>query len=143
MERGWRHAPRARRPLENEKAGVHDGHRLPWFRAQTDSPTVLRILLTLPPRKMRAMIATIAMRARISAYSARPWPSSSRRNDEIRAVRNDIRRDTSFPHELPGRTEGRATLRTPVSGVNTPNPPIRPGGVEWRQGPESKRPPAG
>ena len=30
------------------------------------------------PRKMRATIATIAMSARISAYSARPWPSSSR-----------------------------------------------------------------
>src|SRR5688572_8172212 len=29
---------------------------------------------------MRAMIATIAMSARISAYSARPWPSSSRRS---------------------------------------------------------------
>ena len=33
---------------------------------------------TWPPRKIRATIATMAMRARISAYSARPWPSSSR-----------------------------------------------------------------
>src|SRR4029079_1943499 len=40
---------------------------------------------TWPPRKIRAMIATIAIRARISAYSARPWPSSSLRKDEIRA----------------------------------------------------------
>src|SRR5262245_41889474 len=35
---------------------------------------------------MRAMIAMIAMRARISAYSARPWPSSSRLMDEMRAL---------------------------------------------------------
>ena len=48
---------------------------------------MLRIVLTWPPRKMRAMIATIAMRARISAYSARPWPSSSWRKDEIRAMK--------------------------------------------------------
>src|SRR5688572_5727784 len=43
-----------------------------------------------PPRKSRATIATMAMRARISAYSARPWPSSSRRNEAIRAVSNDM-----------------------------------------------------
>src|SRR6476620_9705844 len=45
---------------------------------------------TWPPRKIRAMIAMIAMRARISAYSARPWPSSSFLKDEIRALKNCI-----------------------------------------------------
>src|ERR1035437_821356 len=40
---------------------------------------VLRTLLTWPPRKTRATMARIAMRARMSAYSARPWPCWSRR----------------------------------------------------------------
>ena len=35
-----------------------------------DWPTVLRIVLTWPPRKMSATIATMAINARISAYSA-------------------------------------------------------------------------
>jgi hypothetical protein len=33
---------------------------------------VLRIVLIWPPRKMRATMATMAMRARIRAYSAEP-----------------------------------------------------------------------
>src|SRR5687768_17440922 len=56
------------------------------FVDQIDLPTWLRMLLTWPPRKIRAMIATIAIRARISAYSARPWPSSSRRSE----ARNEV-----------------------------------------------------
>ena len=39
-------------------------------------PTLLMIVETWPPRKIRATIAMIAMRARIKAYSASPWPSS-------------------------------------------------------------------
>src|SRR6478752_2299038 len=48
------------------------------------------MVLTWPPRKMRATIATIAIRARISAYSARPWPSWSRRKNEMRASMWDM-----------------------------------------------------
>src|SRR5450759_2417819 len=50
--------------------------------SQTDFPTVLRILLTWLPRKIRATMATIAISARMSAYSASPWPSSSRAKSE-------------------------------------------------------------
>jgi hypothetical protein len=53
---------------------------------ETLEPTVLRMELTWLPRKMRAMIATIAMRARMSAYSASPWPSSSRRSEARKLV---------------------------------------------------------
>src|SRR6266436_3824353 len=68
---------------------------------------------TWPPRKMRATIAMIAMSARISAYSARPWPSSSRRNDAIRALSLDIMFTVHLPSEKlpetargPGHTTG-------------------------------------
>src|SRR4051812_30875585 len=44
-----------------------------------------------PPRKIRATIATIAMSARISAYSARPWPSSSCDMREMSALTNDMK----------------------------------------------------
>jgi hypothetical protein len=47
---------------------------------------LLRIVLTCPPRKIRATIATMAMRARISLYSASPWPSSSRRREARKVV---------------------------------------------------------
>ena len=69
-----------RRPGRRRSRPTPSG--LTCCRPQTDLPTVLRILLTWPPRKMRATIATMAIRARISAYSARPWPSSSRSNSE-------------------------------------------------------------
>ena len=45
----------------------------------TDSsvlPTMLSLSLIWVPRKSSATMATIAMSARMSAYSARPWPSS-------------------------------------------------------------------
>src|SRR4051812_10053106 len=45
--------------------------------------------LTWLPRKMRATMATMAMSARISAYSARPWPSSSRATSK-RVIRSTI-----------------------------------------------------
>src|SRR3954471_22246915 len=75
---------------------------------------------------MRAMIAMIAMRARIRAYSARPWPSSSRLRDEIRALKNDMLGFTSFRDELLGgkTPEGRATLRSSPSGVKRIKCPI-------------------
>src|SRR3989304_1150139 len=37
-----------------------------------------RIELICVPRKSRAVMATMAISARMRAYSARPWPSSSR-----------------------------------------------------------------
>ena len=43
-------------------------------------PTTLNLSLIWLPRKMRARIATMAMRARISAYSANPWPASELRD---------------------------------------------------------------
>src|SRR5439155_1396168 len=56
---------------------------------------------------MRATIAMIAMSARISAYSARPWPSSSRRNDAIRAFSLDIMCAVHLPSEkLPETARG-------------------------------------
>ena len=58
--------------------------------------------LTWVPRKIRAMIATIAMSARIRAYSARPWPSSSLRMDEMSAMKLGHWWFTSFPRDLPG-----------------------------------------
>src|SRR5512143_1421069 len=88
-------------PRAAKRAGSGRGPEVRVIGAQMESPTVLRIVLTWPPRKISAMIATIAMRARISAYSARPWPSSSRRMKLMRAL--NIVVGTSFPWELPGR----------------------------------------
>ena len=47
-------------------------------RCQMLVPTLLMMVLICPPRKITAAITTIAMRARMRAYSARPCPSSSR-----------------------------------------------------------------
>ena len=71
-----------------DRCPLADGSGLDRFGSayQTERPTVLRIVLTWLPRKMSAMMAMIAMSARIRAYSARPWPSSSRRNVSIRAL---------------------------------------------------------
>src|SRR5712691_9065386 len=78
---------------------------------------------TWPPRKMRATIAMIAMSARISAYSARPWPSSSRRNDAIRAFSLDIMCPVHLPSEkLPetARGPGHSTVGVrPCQGNST------------------------
>src|SRR6185436_10700862 len=75
------------------------------------------IVLTWVPRKMRAMIATIAIRARISAYSARPWPSSSRRNEAMSAFRTDMDDGTSFHENSPDETEGMAPYEWPPPPV--------------------------
>src|SRR6186997_2761898 len=48
-------------------------------RCQMLVPTLLMMVLICPPRKITAAITTIAMRARMRAYSARPCPSSSER----------------------------------------------------------------
>src|SRR2546426_12224793 len=90
------HAPDKRRT-----AGIHGMTGGPFVRDQIEPPTLDRIVLTCWPRKMRAMIATIAIRARISAYSARPWPSSSRRKEAMSACRKDMLSGTSFPQDSP------------------------------------------
>src|SRR3970282_1734441 len=78
----------------------------------------LRILLIWPPRNSSATIATMAMRARISAYSARPWPSSSRSNEAITADRYDIWLDTPSPVEhSPDGPEAADIVRVGRSGV--------------------------
>src|SRR5215203_1768378 len=63
--------------------------------------------LIWPPRKIRATMATIAMRARISAYSASPWPSSSLRKDEMRAMSCVIVSSPPFFKDLRGASRGR------------------------------------
>src|SRR6188474_3613339 len=60
---------------------------------------------TWVPRKISAMIAMMAMRARINAYSARPWPSSSRRDEAIRA-NSCVIRLTPFPVDSPVGCDG-------------------------------------
>jgi hypothetical protein len=47
---------------------------------------VLRIVWILPPRTRRTAITTMAMRDKIRAYSARPYPSSRRKREEKYAI---------------------------------------------------------
>src|SRR4051794_12837663 len=60
------------------------------------------------------------MRARINAYSARPWPSSSRRMSEMRAVMKDMivwyLLSSKIPPERksPPRSSGRRPESAPV-----------------------------
>ena len=82
---------------------------------------MLSVLLIWQPRKIKAMIAMIAMRARISAYSARPWPSSLR-NDGIRAIRWDTRLGTSFPQKLSGSAEAEPRYVASDGHVKVPRP---------------------
>src|SRR6476620_1558281 len=72
---------------------------------------------------MRAMIATIAMRARISAYSARPWPSSSFRKEAMRAVRYVMRGLDLLSTKAPRFPEGCATLWSASERVNRAGSP--------------------
>src|SRR3990170_2755543 len=98
----------------------------------------LRILLIWPPRNRSATIATIAIRARISAYSARPWPSSSRLNEAMRAERYDMWLDTPSPVEhSPDGPEAAAIVRAGRSGVKSADGPICEDGHR-----ENARPPA-
>src|SRR6478735_4276896 len=69
--------------------------------------------LTWLPRKIRAMIATIAMSARIRAYSARPWPSSSRRS-EARTVLMSAMCGSPYDDDDPHRTEGVVNIGKPL-----------------------------
>jgi hypothetical protein len=55
-------------PSDQIRTRTRFGAVLPY----TDFPTALRTVLTLPPRKIKATIATIAISARMSAYSASP-----------------------------------------------------------------------
>src|SRR4026207_79768 len=96
--------------------------------------------LIAPPRKISATIATMAMRARISAYSARPWPSSSRRIRLMRALKNDMWFGTSFPQNFPtlgepganpnGRSRTLSTAVPAVEGFESPQG--SPGRAAWR-----------
>src|SRR3954451_2997364 len=76
------------------------------------------MVLTCWPRKIRAMIATIAMRARISAYSARPWPSSSRRTDAMSALISDMLARPPFPESPRNCAEGGGHLTSRRRGVS-------------------------
>ena len=82
---------------------------------------MLRILLTWLPRKIRAMIATIAMRARISAYSARPWPSSSRskRGEELEIQVVDERHAAASWMSTHPQIEGCANIASGPRGMHT------------------------
>src|SRR5436309_2932825 len=71
-------------------------------------PMTLSLLLTCFPMKIRATMATIAIRARISAYSARPCPSSSRRKEAMIACKNDMLEWDLLSSRLPVRSEGTA-----------------------------------
>src|SRR4029079_17227670 len=71
------------------------------------------MVLICPPRKITAAITTIAMRARMRAYSARPCPSSSRRTvADSQVMRAAIVVGTSFPSKLVGvRRRGHCAIR--------------------------------
>ena len=81
----------------------------------------LSLSLIWLPRKIRATIATIAMRARMSAYSASPWPSSERRTRATMAesrCSNDIR-FTSFPRGSPVLDEERSPADSGLGPVRS------------------------
>src|SRR5450759_141426 len=88
---------------------------------------------------MRATIATIAIRARISAYSASPWPSSSRsKSEEISAYRRVMCRSPPSPRETtswPDHSGRGATLRFRGAAVHPPEGPAGTGvGAARRSG---------
>ena len=116
--RGRRAGAGAARAAKNPASPVQEGGALRLRGRQIDEPTVLRMLLIAPPRKISATIATIVMSARINAYSARPWPSSLSRRmrfDECVVERHDPNHLLS--KEIP-RSGVAPTLRAHVLGVN-------------------------
>jgi hypothetical protein len=67
-------------------AALPTRRREPCPRSYIDFPTFEMIELIWPPRKMSATIATIAIKARMRAYSASPCPRvSSRQSRRIPA----------------------------------------------------------
>src|SRR3954453_13278689 len=115
----------SRRPPANRRPPGRSRSR------QTDAPTVWRMPEIWPPRKMRATIATMAMSARISAYSARPWPSSScdmRAMSALNSCMNGSPRGAG-PRKRSGM---RRTIRgSPRASNETFVPPNSSGG--WRR----------
>src|SRR5689334_16390837 len=85
----------------------------------------LRMPETWVPRKIRATIATMAMSARISAYSARPWPSSSCEKRAIRALSWAIERTSPAESWEHAPTAGLPrTLTVPRGASNETKVPV-------------------
>src|SRR6476646_95503 len=84
--------------------------------------------LICPPRKIRATMATMAMRARISAYSASPWPSSSFRSESRNEVNSAIDGLLDVVHPQKGRARSLyGAPDTPETGPMVLGP--RPGRI--------------
>src|SRR6266849_3401402 len=74
---------------------------------------LLKMFWSWPRRKIMATMTAMAITAMMSAYSTRPWPSSSRKKASIPW--------TSFPSVLDGRLSGRRMV-----SLVRPGPPTSP-----------------